>query len=290
MSNSPVSGKHVDEADRYALPRNEVERARLDSQHARLTEILGGRLILDDSVQLKPGDRVLDSGTGAASWIIDLSNHIPKTVGLIGIDISTAMFPKDLPSNVNLMEMSSTSLPAEWSNSFTLVSQRLLMSAFTASLWRTALAELIRVLKPGGTIQLMESGKYDSLHISPKNLTALKKATDIALAISNLRGVLSIACVEELPTMLSEVGFSEVQIQNFRSPLGEQWGDLGAMNSRNFEVLLRGFGAMLMAEGGLGVCQSQAEVDETIELAKKEWDGTPGVFIHFAVFTARKPL
>ena len=73
--------------DKYMLPRNEAERerygsladlpvivriiryCRLQNQHELITEVFDGRLIIDQSLELKPGHRVLDSGTGAGTSI-----------------------------------------------------------------------------------------------------------------------------------------------------------------------------------------------------------------------------
>ena len=53
---------------------------------------------------------------------------------------------------------------------------------------------------------------------------------------------------------------------------------------------LRLLGMRCLADGGLGVCESQADVDLIIDKAKQEWDKNAGIFQHVYAITARKPL
>ncbi|EJD00026.1 S-adenosyl-L-methionine-dependent methyltransferase, partial [Fomitiporia mediterranea MF3/22] len=262
---------------------------RLNVQHEFLTDVLGGRLILDKDVKLGPGDRVLDSGTGAGSWIIALSKQVPKAVELIGTDISSAMFPEQVPDNVHLFEASSTDLPFEWIDTFTLISQRLLCAALTVPLWRAVLSELLRVLKPGGTIQFMEFGQFGST-VDVNLIPTCVGAIDMATAVMTKRDLLGIQSGIELPGMLEEIGFSDVRVKVYEAPVGKTWGEIGLKGEKITEGFLRATGRLLMAEGGLGIYSSQAEVDSMIDRAKKEWNENPGTFLHYYTIIARKPL
>ena len=93
-----------------------------------------------------------------ASWILDLLKVAPPGVDIVGIDISSAMFPTDIPKSVSLYEVSVMSLPPTWDGSFDLVNQRLLIAALTEGQWQRTISELFRVLKPGGSIQITEVG------------------------------------------------------------------------------------------------------------------------------------
>ena len=266
-------------------------------------------MLLDDHIQLQPGDRVLDAGTGTGSytpqipksriqitdtvslgsWILTLSKRVPETVELVGIDLSLVMFPNEHPKNVKAYEKSVTNLPVEWSNYFSLVSQRLLFTAFTEEMRRDTLSEYFRVLRPGGTIQLMEIGRLATLD-SSLDLPATKKARDMVIAIGAKRGVLGADCIRGLPELLTELGFTDAKIETHHAPLGKQWGENGVRGLRNCEIFLRAIGAACMADGGLGVCGSQTEVDETVDRATREWDENPGVFIEFHTVIAKKPI
>ncbi|OCB87580.1 S-adenosyl-L-methionine-dependent methyltransferase [Sanghuangporus baumii] len=161
--------------DKYILPRNNSERDRLQTQHRLFTEILGGRLIVDQTIRIKPGDRVLDSGTGAASEILGGRLIVDKPIRINPGD--RVLDSADVPSNVKLPEMPSLSLPSDWDGSFDFVNQRLLIGAFTVEQWKMALSGYFRVLRPGGVLQLIETGLFISLHDSD-SLPATKLANE----------------------------------------------------------------------------------------------------------------
>ncbi|KAF5350041.1 hypothetical protein D9756_009186 [Leucocoprinus leucothites] len=147
---------------KYFLPADEEERERLNNQSQGIIQIFDNKLIWAP-VPLKDEDIVLDSGTGSGHWLLslakerDIYNKIPS-VYLRGIDISSHMFPSPslTPPNTSFSINSITSLPANWSNTISLIHQRLLMAALQAPQWHSALSEMYRVLAPGGWIQLFE--------------------------------------------------------------------------------------------------------------------------------------
>ncbi|KAL5501114.1 hypothetical protein ACEPAH_9501 [Sanghuangporus vaninii] len=274
--------------DKYVLPRNSLERERLQNQHQIFTEAFDGRLIIDKTVKLRAGYRILDSGTGAASWILDLAKKAPKAVEIVGVDISAAMFPDEIPNNVTLYETSFMELPSSWDGSFDLVNQRLLIAALTIEEWRTTVSRLSRVLKPGGCIQITEVGHYATLCESTI-LPATKICDGYCAAIFQKRNLLGFDCWLQLSVLLKEAGFVNIQVEVQRAPLGKQWGKLGIMGAQNWHGVYRSMGVACLEEGGLGVCESQAEIDVVVEQARKEWDENPGVFIQVYAITARKP-
>ncbi|KAL5521988.1 hypothetical protein ACEPAF_1844 [Sanghuangporus sanghuang] len=146
--------------DKYVLPRNNSERDRLQTQHRLFTEILGGRLIVDQTIRIKAGDRVLDSGTGAASWIHDLRESAPETAESSELTFQVACF-----------ELTSQAI------SFDFVNQRLLIGAFSVEQWKMAFSGYFRVLKPRGVLRLIQAGLFISLHDSD-SLPATKLANE----------------------------------------------------------------------------------------------------------------
>ncbi|KAI9304667.1 S-adenosyl-L-methionine-dependent methyltransferase, partial [Cunninghamella echinulata] len=104
---------------------------------------------------LKEGIRVLDSGCGPATWLLEMCESYPQS-DFYGIDISP-MFPENIkPHNVTFdIANVAEGLPFP-DNHFDFVFQRLLVFALTADQWEKAFRELIRVLKPGGWIEFVE--------------------------------------------------------------------------------------------------------------------------------------
>ncbi|EJD00023.1 uncharacterized protein FOMMEDRAFT_159603 [Fomitiporia mediterranea MF3/22] len=97
-------------------------------------------------------------------------------------------------------------------------------------------------------------------------------AMDIAIAAVSKRDLLGFRSGLVLPGMLKEAGFSDIRCKVYKAPLGA----------------LRAFGKVLIAEGGLGLYDTQSEVDRVIDRTTEEWNETSGVFIDFYTITARK--
>lgn len=80
-------------------------------------------------------------------------------VQFIGVD-QIALHPQAIrPSNVNFSVQDVLEGLSYEDNSFDLVQMRLFSMTFDRTYWIQALAEVYRVLKPGGYLQLME-GQY----------------------------------------------------------------------------------------------------------------------------------
>ncbi|KAL5513988.1 hypothetical protein ACEPAG_2749 [Sanghuangporus baumii] len=157
--------------DKYVLPRNSSERDRLQTQHRLFTEILGGKLIVDKTVMINQTGRVrfkLTHSIEPASWIFDPRESAPETAEFVAIrDVLIG------PSvGVGLL-------------SFEFVNQRLLIGAFTVEQWKMTLSGYFRVLKPGGIVQPIKAGLFESMHDS-NSLPATK--LDDGFCIARING------------------------------------------------------------------------------------------------------
>jgi ubiquinone/menaquinone biosynthesis C-methylase UbiE len=94
----------------------------------------------------------------SGTWILDVAKIVPPDTTLYGIDIESRLFPFVVRQNIHFFVKTVTALPSYWTNTFQLINQRLLVAALTSSQWVTALAELKRILAPGGVLQLGEVG------------------------------------------------------------------------------------------------------------------------------------
>lgn len=199
------------------------------------------------------------------------------------------MFPAEIPKDVSLHEMSILDLPSSWENSFDLAHQRLLIAAFTREQWQIAIARLFRILKPGGCIQITEVGHLGIESVSTE-LPATRLCDDYCSAIFAKRGLLGFDCSSQVPILMEEAGFVDVYVEDRRVPLGEQWGSLGIKGSERMSHAYRAFGFACVEEGGLGLCESRADVESVVEQARREWDDNYGVYLPACAITARKPL
>jgi ubiquinone/menaquinone biosynthesis C-methylase UbiE len=107
--------------------------------------------------KLKEGIKVLDSASGPGCWSLDMAKEFPSS-SFHGIDMTAHDFSNTAEKLANfeftvgnLLE----GLPFE-DNTFDYIYQRLLFLGLNDEGWATVLNELLRVLKPGGYIELLE--------------------------------------------------------------------------------------------------------------------------------------
>ncbi|KAF9059001.1 S-adenosyl-L-methionine-dependent methyltransferase, partial [Rhodocollybia butyracea] len=165
----------------------------------------GGQHIVP-KISLDPGDEILESATGTAGiWLLDVARKVHPGVSLTGIDISQRLFPTQHPQNVTFAVHTVTNLPESWSNRFKLVNQRLLCGALTSEQWGAALGELYRVSKPGGWVQLLETGPETAMSGGP-----MKRYADVYAAVYVNKGLVS-DLNETLDQRLKSAGFVNIQ-------------------------------------------------------------------------------
>lgn len=85
-----------------------------------------------------------------------MANEFPKST-FVGIDVASH-FPTDptqIPPNCTFLKANTLQLPFE-DNSFDFVYQRFMGMAFSTDDWKVAMNQIIRVLKPGGWVEISE--------------------------------------------------------------------------------------------------------------------------------------
>ncbi|KAI9010354.1 hypothetical protein CLU79DRAFT_722930 [Phycomyces nitens] len=140
----------------YLLPCDEEEINRLHLQHFMVRFAIQGNYLAPVSDVLRQGARVLDVGCGPGSWTMEIAGEYPKST-VVGIDINN-MFPRDIKPgncefyNCNILQ----GLPFN-TGSFDYVFMRGVALGVEESKWAPLIAELVRVLKPGGWVELVEA-------------------------------------------------------------------------------------------------------------------------------------
>ncbi|KAJ7685451.1 S-adenosyl-L-methionine-dependent methyltransferase [Mycena polygramma] len=295
-NNSPktnvVSIKHTPRAyqaypgSKYALPTDGVERQRLLLQHHTLKSLFENRILLAP-VSLDRSDKMLEIGTGPGLWVMDFATTLDPSVPIVAVDIESRLFPTAPPKNIEFRVESVMNLPAEWSDTFSFVHQRLLILALQEPQWHKDVQEIYRVLRPGGWVQLAEctpwhEGKYPGK-------PCMEKLTAIYRRVAEARG-LYVDCAYHIPKMLEEAGFVEIQSESRMQLMGKWAGEIGVANAANHVAVLRGIKTPALEAGGFGYVNSEAEYDALLEGLAKEWDEIPGSEKEFIITWARKPL
>lgn len=197
------------------------------------------------------------------------------------VDLSSDNFPPSPPSNVHFSLASVTNLPRHWTDTFDFVNQRLLFGALLREQWPEALAEIHRVLKPGGVVQLVEIDLYHPLPESP-TVMHYRQLHEAAFDKAGLFGRVS----TKLQDMLTASGFVGVKSEAKHNPMGKMWGEIGIQGAKAFGGALRKSWSLFLKEGSV---KSKEEYNELMDRLEHEWDGQ-GTQYRCMIVWARKPF
>ncbi|KAJ7885247.1 hypothetical protein B0H13DRAFT_2235310 [Mycena leptocephala] len=184
----------------YTLPADDEELQGLTLQHQILKESYENRILLAP-VHLDVNDAVLEIGTGPGLWIMDLAKSVNTSIPMFGIDIESRMFLVSPPKQIEF--------------------RRLLMAGLQRSDLPIVLGDIHRALRPGGWVQLDYPGK-----------PCLEKLTAMVRSICSSRN-LNLDCAKDMPKMLAEAGFVEVQSESRMQRVGKWDGESGVINRIN---------------------------------------------------------
>ncbi|KAF9938381.1 hypothetical protein BGZ67_000222 [Mortierella alpina] len=252
--------RHTVESAPYMLPNDLTESDRLDAQHYIVRYCFQGNynVKLDRTAPLK----ILDVATGTGVWALEMAQEFP-TAEIHGVDISP-IYPTletsdtPVPSNCRFRLCNVLDGLPYPDNYFDFVYQRLLVYAFTPAQRKQVNIELLRVLKPSGYIQLVES---DGLIYNPGPTTAMANA--LSLDTPRKKSV-DPTDVQRLKPGLKRAGFTHVNSFCIALPVGDWGGLLGQLSRQNMHGL-----ATIWLRGELGR-QTAEECETTLTEMDKE--------------------
>lgn len=218
---------------------------------------------------------------------MDLAKILPASSTLHGLDVSTALFPDtSAHPNVHFHQRSITVLPPDWSSSFDLVSQTLLTPALTTDEWELALAEIYRILKPGGHVQLSDADweqRYSSTGPGGRELNSLM----LALAA---RHQLMPDFSRKVPWLLRKFGFHDITIETRLMPVGRTLGPDGIHGEMVMKNALHVFKDAVLRLGGLENARTEQDFASLAASLEDDWaSGLAGASGYY-VICATKPL
>ncbi|CAG8437306.1 9831_t:CDS:2 [Dentiscutata heterogama] len=140
----------------YPMPNDEDEQDRLHLQHFLMRYLWQSNFSAPiNHILTKPGSKIIDIACGAGSWSFDMATTYP-TIDVVGLDISPLQPTQIKPKNFTYVKANVLEeIPFE-DSTFDFVYQRFMSYAYTKDEWPSAINELVRILKPGGFIELME--------------------------------------------------------------------------------------------------------------------------------------
>ncbi|KAJ3123477.1 hypothetical protein HK100_011590 [Physocladia obscura] len=153
---SDLRGYHSVESSDYALPSDEIEQNRLEIQHYILRAYFHGDVVCPEANELIKNDgvQVLDVGCAKGFWLESLRKENPFSE-YHGVDIAENLISAYGNISIkfgNILER----LPYD-DNTFDYVHERYLVLGIPKDKFPDAIRELIRVTKPGGWIELVET-------------------------------------------------------------------------------------------------------------------------------------
>lgn len=194
---------------------SDAEATRLLHQDQAITRTTG---LLPSSLTLHPDERILDVACGPAGWTRALASTYPA-VQVLGVDISQTMLAyanaaqaKEPLPNLSFQLMDITRPWSLADASFEVVHARLLVGFLSGEKWPQVLAEMRRVLVPGGTIILTETddgGHTNSPAFETLTLHAYRSARRAGLTHHPLGHHFGITPL--LGSYLQQAGIAEIQ-------------------------------------------------------------------------------
>ena len=214
----------------YLLPKDSQEINRLDFQHYLLRQALKGNYL----APIRDPGYILDVGAGTGRWGREMATCFPASQ-VMGIDLEQVASTGPIPPNYTFAPGSVlTRLPVA-NNTFHFVHQRLLVGAIPAQQWPDVIRELLRVTKPSGWLELVESGS-ETVNPGPRTEAFFQWGLEASL----LHGI-DPRVVPHLGKHLREQGLYHVQTGHVDIPIGCWGGRLGTMMQ---EDLLSSFAAL----------------------------------------------
>lgn len=241
----------------YVLPRHPTEVDRLDVQHYALREAL-------DANHLAPVQSptvVLDVGSGTGQWAYELCREFPEAV-VIGFDLVPGK-PGAPPNYREVRGNVLQGLPFgdDWID---FVHQRFLFSGVPVKSWPAVVADLARVARPGGWVELVE-GSTDLQPTSP----ATERLAELFRRLNTTLGLDSTGVVfNSLDGYLRRAGIAEVERRTVTLPVGEWGGRIGSMMASDFRALFTRLTPVFLAKFGV----STAASEQLVRAAREEWE------------------
>ncbi|HET9110036.1 MAG TPA: class I SAM-dependent methyltransferase [Ktedonobacterales bacterium] len=242
----------------YILPKDLDETNRLDFQHYMLRSFMRGNYL----APLNAPRDVLDVGCGTGRWAIEMAAEF-RSANVIGVDVAPPAVGEGGPLTAdnytfvrgNVLER----LPFA-DNSFDFTHQRYLILAIPTQRWPQVIAELLRVTRPGGWVELIETEP-------PSGAPALDQLAEWGRRLMSRRGI-DFSMAGQVGALLEAGGAREVTARPLTIPVGKPGGRIGAMMVADY---LSALGAVRGPLAAVGIASEEA-FDEAMSRARQEMD------------------
>lgn len=261
----------------YVLPKDMGEVNRLDFQHYMMRSALRGNY----AAPIGTPDSILDVGSGTGRWAIEMATLFPRA-SVTGIDVAAPQPDESTagaiaqPANYHFVSGNVLEGLPFPDGSFTYVHQRYMIGAIPRDQWPYTVAELVRVTRHGGWIELVEAGT------SRGGGAALATVDGWVASVLARRG-LDIHLGSHLREFLEGAGASAVTVREINLPLGAHGGRIGTLVESDYFAAVDAMRAPVIALG----MATEEEYDRAARAALREVQRGKCVFPVYVVYGHR---
>lgn len=226
----------------YVLPSDDKEINRLDFQHYMLRYTLRGNY----GAPIRQPKSILDVGSGTGRWAHEMARLFPDA-NVVGTDITPPnpdLSPQDgtRPDNYafvkgNILE----GLPFA-DSSFDFTHMRLLLFAIPETRWPDVARELVRVTRPGGWIEMVETGPQQNGGPAMDQIVQWVTNASMRRGINPLVG-------PRIGEFLRGAGAVNVSTRNIALPVGAYGGRVGRLAETDVMGVLSGVKGLVASQG-----------------------------------------
>ena len=249
----------------YVLPSDEQEVNRLDFQHYMLRAALKGNY----AAPLGSPASMLDVGCGTGRWAFEMATIFPDA-NVIGTDLVAPRAETGAglgngidarPPNFAFVQGNVLERLPFPDNSFDFVHMRLLLFAVPAVRWPGVVRELIRVTRPGGWVESVETGAQQN------GGPAMDRLVDWITQASTRRGI-DPGLGPHVAEMMRDSGLVNMQARAEALPVGRYGGRLGNMAAVDVFGVVSGVKQLVVAQG----IAQEPEYEATMQQARADLD------------------
>ncbi|KAJ2985775.1 hypothetical protein NUW58_g5352 [Xylaria curta] len=206
--------------DNYVFTRDVLDNTRLNLMHTLWTRSSG--YVIHPTIPTdNPELYVADVGAGTGAWICDVSERLPKTAHIYGLDISLdAMPPPEvLPSNVTLRHWDvRQEVHEDLVGVFDVIQIRFFIFVLLRDEVPPVIGKLVKMLKPGGYLQWVDSDNSHMYFKKTKPENSTEKLTSLMRLLESQSTRLKPDWVPDLPGIFSESGLVDVEVDRRDTP------------------------------------------------------------------------
>ncbi|KAI9318953.1 S-adenosyl-L-methionine-dependent methyltransferase [Dichotomocladium elegans] len=225
---------------------------------------------------------ILDVGTGNGIWALEMAQR-EVHCNVIGLDVRVPLDHAIRPKNLRYVQ---ADLHQQWpleSDSVDFIFQRNVSPEIQRNQWVSLYQEMMRVLKPGGLIEILEPDP------TPHNPGPVQQAFEAFLHTKWDKANLSFDFAASIEDWLHETGFQLIETKTLDIPIGE-WPEepelkqFGFINMETQKLFFRNRKYEFSSQWGF----SSEEYDRAVQDILEEFEEYHG-FSRYHAWIAKKP-